>query len=382
MMRRYAPRFAATLSLFLLGPIAIPDAQFWFDSTDDVIFYPTYGVQDAGTRVWNIHMRAKVQESRDPGRHFRKWFSDLESRGTEEDNRFAQRLADLVAEDKPGKKLKFRFDGDASKKEYRIEDGSGGFPETSEDGIVDGVLRLSDSDAQRMLEAQGSANGWLAYQATSRGQAGAGRLRLIGPTGQSVISDIDDTIKITEVPSGKLTVLLNTFYRPFAVAPEMIEKYRGFGDAAFHYVSGGPWQLYRPVSSFLIDKGPFPAGSFHMKHLSGNITSPIKTLESLEKFAATEGTFNHKVAQIKIIMGDFPGRTFILIGDSGECDPEVYREVKGTALGQRIQDIIIRDVVNAREKARHRVQDMTILTPPAVIDGGTQPTCGAQSSTR
>jgi hypothetical protein len=381
-MRRYVPRFAAALSLFLLGSIAIPDAQFWFDSTDDVVFYPTYGVQDAGARVWNIHMRAKVQESRDPGRHFSKWFRDLPSRGTEEDNRLGQRLADLVAEDKPGKKLKFRFDGDASKREYRIESVSGTFPETDENGIVDGAIRLSDSDAQRLLMAQGSTNGWLAYQATSRGQEGAGHLRLIGPTGLSVISDIDDTIKITEVPLGKTTVLLNTFYRAFAVAPEMIQKYRGFGDAPFHYVSGGPWQLYRPVSSFLIDKGPFPAGSFHMKHLSGNITSPIKTLQSLEMFAATEGTFNHKVEQIRIIMEAFPDRTFVLIGDSGECDPEVYRAVKGTVLGRRIQEIIIRDVVNAREKAPNRLQEMTILAAPAVVDGGPQPACSAQASTR
>ena len=72
-----------------------------------------------------------------------------------------------------------------------------------------------------------------------------------------------------------------------------------------------------------------------MKHLSGSIRSPISSLQSLERFVATDGTFDHKVEQIKKIMGHFPARTFILIGDSGERDPEVYREVKGTGLGAR-----------------------------------------------
>ena len=381
MMLMHVQRFAAVLSLLLLGSTATPRA-LWFDSIDDVIFYPAYGVLDAGTRVWEIHMRAKAQESRNIGRHITRWFAGLPSQGTDEDKRFRERIADLVADDKSGEKVKFRFDDDTSQKDYRIEKGASDFPKTNADGVVDGVIRLSDSDAQRLLTAQRSTNGWLTYKTTSHGHDGAGRLRLIGPTGLSVISDIDDTIKVTEVPAGKKTVVLNTFFHEFAAAQEMIEKYRGYGDAAFHYVSGGPWQLYRPVSSFLIDKGPFPAGSFHMKHLSGQIRSPRSTLQSLEQFVATESTFNHKVEHIKIIMGHFPGRKFILIGDSGECDPEVYRAVKGTALGKTIQEIIIRDVVNAREKAPARLQGMTILTASTVVNAGPPPACSSQASAR
>jgi hypothetical protein len=368
-MMRTVPRFAAVFASLLLGsiamPITIPGTQL-FDSTDDVIFYPSYGVQDAGTRAWEIHMRVKVQEPRNIGDRIRSLFRDMPSRGTDEDSRFRTRIADLVADDKRGEKVKFRFDQDASQKEYRLANGSGDFPKTNGDGVVEGVIKLPDSDAQRLLTAQGSTNGWLTFKVTSGGHAGAGRVRLIGPTGLSVISDIDDTIKITEVPAGKPTVVINTFFKEFAAAQEMIANYRGFGDAAFHYVSGGPWQLYRPVSSFLIDGGFFPAGSFHMKHLSGSITSPLSTFQSLERFVDTDGTFDHKVEQIMKIMGHFPGRTFILIGDSGERDPEVYRKVKGTALGEKIREIIIRDVVNAREKDPDRVKGMTILAAPTV----------------
>jgi hypothetical protein len=383
MMRAHIPRLAVLVIVLLLGSLVLTRAQL-FDSIDTVIFYPTYGVQDAGTRLWKVRMRAKVQESRSIAERFSRFVRDMPRRSAEEEHHFRDRMRDLVADDKSGEDVEFQFDGDASQKEYRIEKGNGRFPDTNGDGIVDGALRLADSDAQRLLAAQKSTNGWLTYHVTSHGHEGAGRLRLIGPTGLSVISDIDDTIKVTEVPAGKTEVILNTFYRDFVAALEMSKKYRDFGDAAFHYVSGGPWQLYRPVSKFLIDEGGlFPAGSFHMKDLSGNIRKPIKSLESLEKFVATGGTFDHKVEQITTIMGDFPGRTFILIGDSGECDPEVYRKVKSIAvLAPKIQEIIIRDVVNARTRAPHRLDGMTPLPATTVVDGGPPPDCGSRSGSR
>ena len=36
--------------------------------------------------------------------------------------------------------------------------------------------------------------------------------------------------------------------------------------AAFHFVSGSPWQLYTPLEQFTRDAG-FPAGAWHLKHL-------------------------------------------------------------------------------------------------------------------
>jgi Uncharacterized conserved protein (DUF2183) len=89
-----------------------------------------------------------------------------------------------------------------------------------------------------------------------------------------VISDIDDTIKITEIPAGFKVVVINTFFRDFVAAPEMAKMYQGFNGASFHYVSGGPWQLYGPLSEFLFsEKAGFPEGTFHMKQVSKNLLS-------------------------------------------------------------------------------------------------------------
>ena len=165
-----------------------------------------------------------------------------------------------------------------------------------------------------------------------------------------MISDIDDTIKITEIPAGSKVVVRNTFFRDFVAAPEMAKMYQGFNGASFHYVSGGPWQLYGPLSEFLFsEKGGFPEGTFHMKQVSKNLLS-ADTWEDLKELVTNENvTFEQKVSQISEIMQSFPERKFILVGDSGEKDPEVYREIKKKFPNQ-VQEIRIRDVVNDREK--------------------------------
>jgi phosphatidate phosphatase APP1 len=59
------------------------------------------------------------------------------------------------------------------------------------------------------------------------GRTGGGRLQLIPdtPGGLSVISDIDDPIKVTEVPAGHRILYLNTFVREFRSAPGMADRY-------------------------------------------------------------------------------------------------------------------------------------------------------------
>lgn len=62
--------------------------------------------------------------------------------------------------------------------------------------------------------------------------------------GVSVISDIDDTIKISKVLS-KRALLKHTFYSYFKPVEGMSELYRRWSEekCQFHYVSASPWQL-------------------------------------------------------------------------------------------------------------------------------------------
>jgi phosphatidate phosphatase APP1 len=84
--------------------------------------------------------------------------------------------------------------------------------------------------------------------------------------------------------------------------------------AAFHYVSASPWQLYGPLADFR-RQHRFPAGTFHLK------TFRWKDAGLLNLFASPEET---KRQAIEPLLDAFPRRRFVLVGDSGEKDPEIY----------------------------------------------------------
>jgi phosphatidate phosphatase APP1 len=147
--------------------------------------------------------------------------------------------------------------------------------------------------------------------------AAAGCIHLVEEHGLSVISDIDDTVKITNV-ANRRELLRNTLLREFAAVPGMADVYRGWREGtAFHYVSASPWQLSRCLCGFL-DEAGLPAGSMHLKLFRLKDSTPLGRLPSRKR---------SKRRVIEQIMAHFPSRQFVLVGDSGERDPEVYAAV-------------------------------------------------------
>jgi phosphatidate phosphatase APP1 len=164
-----------------------------------------------------------------------------------------------------------------------------------------------------------------------------GEAHLLATNGTCVVSDIDDTIKVSRVQD-RHELMRNTFYRPFAPVPGMAETYRAWArgkGVAFHYVSASPWQLYPPLAEFVRSNG-FPAGTFHLKHVR------VKDGTILDLFDSPE---EHKLAAIGQLMERFPGREFVLVGDSGERDPEIYAELARRHTGQ-VRRILIRNVTS------------------------------------
>jgi phosphatidate phosphatase APP1 len=334
----------------------------FFRDAEVVIFYPTYGVQQSSE--WRVDVRAKVQEPSKAAAVADAASSLVTAGESREQKNLHTRLADFVADDEPGEKVVLAFDGDSTKTRYRIAAADGTFPSSNAHGLVEGTLTLSDTVAQRLLAEQGSKDGWLTYRAVSKDHTGVGRVRLIGPAGVSVISDIDDTIKVTQIPLGIGVVVKNTFFRDFDSTTELAAVYKELAGAPVHYVSGGPWQMYRPLATFVAD-GRHPEGSFHMKRLSGGLRTPKMSFEDLARFVSSDGTVEHKTAEISRIMQRFSRRTFVLIGDSGEKDPEVYRGVKAR-FGAQVERIVIRDLTNARELCPARLTGMEIVTSPTI----------------
>jgi phosphatidate phosphatase APP1 len=143
-----------------------------------------------------------------------------------------------------------------------------------------------------------------------------GEVLLVPERGISLISDIDDTVKISEVLDKK-RLMDRTFYQNFAAVEGMADLYRQLEARGIplHFVSSSPWHLYAPLAEFFETSG-FPAFTVSLK------TIRLKDSSILDLFKGGDVT---KPRQIEPLLESFPERRFLLVGDSGEQDPEVYR---------------------------------------------------------
>ncbi|KAL0479637.1 hypothetical protein AKO1_010973 [Acrasis kona] len=161
-------------------------------------------------------------------------------------------------------------------------------------------------------------DGWLNYQVYFENETIQGYAQVIDDTPNkiSIVSDIDDTIKLTNV-THMMTMMQNTF-KSFTAIPDMAKIYQSWGDKAyFHYVSSSPYQLYPKLEDFLEREG-FPMGSFHLRYVSFITNSFFNIFRSSKKT---------KPFIIKRLLRQHPNRKFVLIGDSNEADPSIYASV-------------------------------------------------------
>lgn len=188
---------------------------------------------------------------------------------------------------------------------------------------------------------------------------GNGCVHLVGANGLSVISDIDDTVKFTNV-ADKRELLRNTLLREFTAVDGMPEVYRRWQRAGidFHYVSSSPWQLSDCLCRFLGAAG-LPAGSMHLKLFRLKDSTPLGRLPSRKR---------GKRRSIERILDDFPDRRFVLVGDSGERDPEIYAWIARHRPGQ-VAGILIREVptTSSRAKVRERLARLSRRLPADLL---------------
>lgn len=161
-----------------------------------------------------------------------------------------------------------------------------------------------------------------------------------------IISDIDDTIVRTTATS-LLAMSRNTFFKnahtrlPFAGVSEFYKALQlgenGKRNNPFFYVSSSPWNLYDLLIDFL-DINDIPEGPLLLRDFG------------LDMDKKSDDHMGHKFHEIQNILAAYPTLNFVLIGDSGQEDPKIYREVVRKFPG-RILAIYIRDVQLAeREK--------------------------------
>ncbi len=161
-----------------------------------------------------------------------------------------------------------------------------------------------------------------------------GSIYLAGRSGVSIISDIDDTIKQTDVTS-RTRMLTRTFVEEFESIGGMASLYQHWAEQGgmFHYVSSSPWQIYHPLEDFL-ENHDFPRGSMHLKwfRLRDEFFKRWRIIRR-----------KSKAGVIAMMMKRMPYRKFLLVGDSGERDPEIYAKI-ARRFPQQVLGILIRDL--------------------------------------
>ncbi|KAI1088195.1 hypothetical protein F5B19DRAFT_496619 [Rostrohypoxylon terebratum] len=164
-------------------------------------------------------------------------------------------------------------------------------------------------------------------------------VQIIEPKGVSLISDIDDTVKRSNIALGTKEVFRNTFARDLhdLTVDGVQDWYGALHDLGVrvHYCSNSPWQLYPVLATFFKLAG-LPPGSLHLKQYTGVLQGIFEPVAERKK-----GTLER-------ILRDFPERKFLLVGDSGEADLEVYTELAIANPG-RIAAIFIRDVTTPEQ---------------------------------
>ncbi|HEU4800531.1 MAG TPA: phosphatase domain-containing protein [Gemmatimonadales bacterium] len=224
-------------------------------------------------------------------------------------------------------------------------------------------IQYGDRTAMMTTDAEGYFDGWLEgpqplpgarWQPVSADVvapegAGAGGLALVPPASArvSVISDLDDTVIRTGVGNlfqlAASTLLANARTRlPF---PGVAELYRALADGAggnegnpISYVSSGPWHLHDVVVEFL-DARKIPLGPVQLRDWG---TDRERVLGGGHRI--------HKLAAIDRVAAAWPNLPMILVGDSGQHDPEVYIEAL-KRYGERVRAIYIRDVTGPERRA-------------------------------
>jgi hypothetical protein len=152
---------------------------------------------------------------------------------------------------------------------------------------------------------------------------------LVPETGLTIISDIDDILRITKIYQPK-EGLLNSFARAFVPWMNMPDIYanwsRSIPDFHFHYLTTTPEQVTRNYMEFIY--ATYPGGSFDTRPLN---FSDVSATLAIRKYLLVK------------IFQTYPHRKFILVADTSNSDVMKAYPAMATEFPGQVQCIFIRN---------------------------------------
>lgn len=193
---------------------------------------------------------------------------------------------------------------------------------TTLEGDFDTFIQLKNTSSNDQYLHAGNATSKVQVlnmnaKGTDTGNASA---YLVPPEGVSVVSDIDDILRVTKIYQPKQG-LLNTFARPFTPWLNMPEIYANWSSSLphihFHYLTTTPEQATRNYMEFIYKT--YPLGSFDTRPLN---------------FSDISATLHIRRFLLDKVFQTFPKRKFVLVADTSNHDvmkayPAMYKDYPG-----------------------------------------------------
>nr|WP_190973831.1 phosphatase domain-containing protein [Bifidobacterium reuteri] len=225
--------------------------------------------------------------------------------------------------------------------EYAISDSAGYLDLVAEHRLSPGIHRVS-------------------YSVPGRKPVSANLYTIPASAKVGIISDVDDTIMITQAP-----VLWKAAYNLLFLDPKKKASVPGmsvlftrisdlFPDAPFFYLSTSPWNVESAIRNFIIDHG-FPEGPLLLRDLDPRPKTFVPTGPQ------------HKLEFAEQLMADFPDMKFILVGDDGQKDPTTYATIVKRYPG-RVLAIAIRQLSPKEAPGLASVAGLTSTQPMPVTE--------------
>ena len=201
------------------------------------------------------------------------------------------------------------------------------FPyETTDEGDFDDFVQIQSNG---LLPGNATNHVQVLNVYTQGADLGNATAWLVPDTGFTIISDIDDILRVTKIYEPK-EGLLNSFARPFTPWMNMPEIYANWSasipDFHFHYLTTTPEQVTRNYMDFIYNT--YPGGSFDTRPLN---------------FSNVEETLKVRKVLLEKIFQTYPKRKFILIADTSNSDVMTDYPMMATEFPGQVQCIFLRN---------------------------------------
>src|SRR6185312_8718823 len=331
------------LALFLLSIGGVGTSAFAAAEKDSpaigeqIVFFPSPAALSSDGKSWLLTVQGRIFEPAASGKKRGRFIDAI------------AKVAGLTKGEKVSGFLRQRagyfLSDSAGKKRVSIKIGEQTFPLQASDAAGYFITQIPLAADEAIKLAKDGVISFESRPTVTNRETFKGQAVLVPEEGIFVVTDVDDTIKETHMLKRK-EMLKNTFVRPFAAVEGMSGLYRSwkakFGDRMqFQVVSAGPWQFNEPLSQFTEAAG-FPPFFWQMRSVDVNAAKPW------ELFAKP---YCFKVRALERLMRLFPKRRFVLVGDSGEQDPEVYSTIL-LEFPNQVDAVFIRQVLETRPPSR------------------------------